>query len=29
VNVRYTNGDEIRGSFATKAEAVRFLEGLI
>lgn len=29
VNVRYTNGDEIRASFTTKAEAVRFLEGLI
>lgn len=29
VNVRYTNGDEVRGSFSTKVEAVRFLEGLV
>lgn len=28
VDVRYTNGDEIRGTFASKAEAIKFLNGL-
>jgi hypothetical protein len=28
VDVRYTNGDEIRGMFASKAEAIKFLNGL-
>lgn len=28
VNVRYSNGDEIRGNFESKAEAIRFLKSL-
>jgi hypothetical protein len=28
VDVRYTNGDEIRGTFASKAEAIKFLNSL-
>jgi hypothetical protein len=26
VQIRYSNADEVRGSFTTKAEAVRFLD---
>ncbi|MBC7816750.1 MAG: DNA methylase [Planctomycetaceae bacterium] len=28
VNIRYTNGDEVRATFASKLEAIRFLTGL-
>ena len=28
VNVRYTNGDEIRGTFESKTEAVKFLSSV-
>ncbi|MBI1899847.1 MAG: DNA methylase [Planctomycetia bacterium] len=28
INVRYTNGDEVRGTFSTKREAIDFLERL-
>jgi hypothetical protein len=28
VNVRYTNGDEIRGTFESKTEAIKFLDGV-
>jgi len=28
VNVRYSNGDELRGTFASKVEALKFLNGL-
>lgn len=28
VDVRYSNGDEVRGAFASKAEAIRFLNSL-
>jgi hypothetical protein len=28
LNVRYTNGDEVRATFSSKLEAIRFLDGL-
>lgn len=28
VNIRYTNGDEVRGAFASRVEAIAMLEGL-
>jgi hypothetical protein len=28
VHVRFSNGDEIRGTFASKIDAIRFLDGL-
>lgn len=29
IDVRYSNGDEIRGTFASKAEAIKFLNGQV